>query len=240
MAPTDLHGATAAALLEELAATLTAAQIPDARREASDIIAAVLDAPRFWAAAHAGEVVSATDAAAMRAAAARRARGAPFAYAVGRAAFRHLTLHVDERVLIPRVETEELVQRVLDAMRQRTGWHRGGPRHRQRRDRALARAGGNVRARDRDRCERRCARGGARERRAMRAVAALRGGIPRRRVARAARGNSRARRGVQSAVHRAGRGRGTARLGARLGAAGRALRRGLGNARHRVYHSRGA
>ena len=57
----------------------------------------------------------------MRAAAARRAQGAPFAYAVGRAAFRHLTLAVDERVLIPRAETEELVQRVLEAMSDETG-----------------------------------------------------------------------------------------------------------------------
>jgi release factor glutamine methyltransferase len=33
---------------------------------------------------------------------------------VGRASFRHLTLEVDERVLIPRVETEVLVERVLE------------------------------------------------------------------------------------------------------------------------------
>jgi release factor glutamine methyltransferase len=33
---------------------------------------------------------------------------------VSRACFRHLTLEVDERVLIPRVETELLVERVLD------------------------------------------------------------------------------------------------------------------------------
>jgi release factor glutamine methyltransferase len=37
----------------------------------------------------------------------------PFAYAVGRAAFRHLTLSVDEHVLIPRQETEMLVDLVL-------------------------------------------------------------------------------------------------------------------------------
>lgn len=37
----------------------------------------------------------------------------PFAYAVGRASFRHLTLLVDERVLIPRQETEVLVDLVL-------------------------------------------------------------------------------------------------------------------------------
>ena len=38
----------------------------------------------------------------------------PFAYAVGRAAFRHLTLAVSERVLIPRQETEQLVDLVLE------------------------------------------------------------------------------------------------------------------------------
>jgi release factor glutamine methyltransferase len=45
----------------------------------------------------------------------RRATGMPFAYAVRRAAFRHLTLNVDERVLIPRQETELLVDLVLGA-----------------------------------------------------------------------------------------------------------------------------
>jgi release factor glutamine methyltransferase len=44
----------------------------------------------------------------------KRAAGAPLAYAVSRACFRHLTLEIDERVLIPRVETEVLVQRVLE------------------------------------------------------------------------------------------------------------------------------
>jgi release factor glutamine methyltransferase len=47
-------------------------------------------------------------------AAMKRAGGMPLAYAVGRASFRHLTLDVDERVLIPRVETEVLVDRVLE------------------------------------------------------------------------------------------------------------------------------
>ena len=43
-----------------------------------------------------------------------RLRGAPLAYAVGRASFRHLTLEVDQRVLIPRPETEQLVEIVLE------------------------------------------------------------------------------------------------------------------------------
>jgi release factor glutamine methyltransferase len=43
----------------------------------------------------------------------------PFAYAVGKAAFRHLTVDVDERVLIPRQETELLVELVLARTRAR-------------------------------------------------------------------------------------------------------------------------
>jgi release factor glutamine methyltransferase len=105
----------ARALVDELATALADGGIDDPRAEARDIIAAVLDAPRFWASLHADAVVSAPDAAHARAAARTRASGAPFAYAVGRAAFRHLTLEVDERVLIPRQETELLIDLVRDA-----------------------------------------------------------------------------------------------------------------------------
>ncbi len=101
------------ALLSELTAGLEAAGIPLARDEARDIVAAVLDVPRFWPSTNKAELVDATAADEARQAAAARARGAPFAYAVGRAAFRHLTLAVDDRVLIPRQETEVLVDLVL-------------------------------------------------------------------------------------------------------------------------------
>ncbi|MGH7529363.1 MAG: peptide chain release factor N(5)-glutamine methyltransferase, partial [Gemmatimonadales bacterium] len=47
------------------------------------------------------------------AAVARRAAGIPFAYAVGRVGFRTLDLAVDRRALIPRPETEGLVELVL-------------------------------------------------------------------------------------------------------------------------------
>ncbi len=49
-----------------------------------------------------------------RAAVERRAAGEPAQYASGFAGFRTLELRVDRRVLIPRPETEGLVQRVLD------------------------------------------------------------------------------------------------------------------------------
>ena len=88
--------------------------IPDAQRESRDIVAALLDVPRFWPTANldAGAAPDLEHAAIE--AARKRLTGAPFAYAVGRASFRHLTLDVDERVLIPRVETEILVERVLE------------------------------------------------------------------------------------------------------------------------------
>jgi release factor glutamine methyltransferase len=53
---------------------------------------------------------------------ARRLEGIPFAYAAGTAAFRTLELAVDPRVLIPRPETEGLVERVLDFARGRGRW----------------------------------------------------------------------------------------------------------------------
>jgi len=104
---------TVAALVRELTSMLAAASIDDAGREARDIVAAVHDEPRFWAALHEHELVAAERAEAARRAAKLRCAGAPFAYAVGIAAFRHLTLRVDERVLIPRQETEQLVDEVL-------------------------------------------------------------------------------------------------------------------------------
>lgn len=51
----------------------------------------------------------------------RRANGVPFAYAVGRAAFRTLDLRLDPRALIPRPETEGLVDLVLQACRDSGG-----------------------------------------------------------------------------------------------------------------------
>ena len=82
-------------------------------RVAHDIIAALLDLPRFWPSANGAEAIDDGVCHAARVAVARLRAGAPFAYAVRRAAFRHLALDVDERVLIPRPETEGLVEEVL-------------------------------------------------------------------------------------------------------------------------------
>ena len=105
-------------LVEEVTSLLASARASEApRREARDLTAAVLDMPRLWPALHLADHVHPDAAAAVRRAAQRRATGAPFAYAVGSAAFRHLMLRVDERVLIPRQETELLVETVLERTR---------------------------------------------------------------------------------------------------------------------------
>jgi release factor glutamine methyltransferase len=54
---------------------------------------------------------------ALRAAVRRRARGEPLAHVAGRAGFRTLTVHTDRRALIPRPETEGLVDLLLGRVR---------------------------------------------------------------------------------------------------------------------------
>jgi release factor glutamine methyltransferase len=107
---------TVARLLEHLERALAASGVPEPVSEAREIIAALYDVPRFWPLINGALVVDAGTVDRARRAVDRRGRGAPLAYAVGRAAFRNLTLDVDERVLIPRPETEHLVDLVLDAL----------------------------------------------------------------------------------------------------------------------------
>lgn len=112
---TGAAAGTVGALLDELAAVLGGAGFPPERALARDLLAAMLDTPRFWPTAHRGDPVGEAHGAAARTAAAEMRRGMPMAYAVGKVAFRHLTLRVDPRVLIPRPETELLVDLALAA-----------------------------------------------------------------------------------------------------------------------------
>lgn len=104
---------TVADLTSELQTLLGDADAREGVRRAHDIIAALLDVPRFWPSANADERVDDHVCESSFEAVRRLKRGAPFAYAVGRATFRHLTLDVNERVLIPRPETELLVDEIL-------------------------------------------------------------------------------------------------------------------------------
>ncbi|MES2522001.1 MAG: peptide chain release factor N(5)-glutamine methyltransferase [Gemmatimonadota bacterium] len=115
------------ALLEEIttllagAARLDAESRADAHREARLIAAGVLDLAPGELARQVDRVVPHTVADRIRAAAMRRSAGEPLAYCVGSAAFRHLVLQVDARVLIPRPETEIVVDEVLRVCRGRSG-----------------------------------------------------------------------------------------------------------------------
>lgn len=104
-------------LLDELAVMLAGPDVPPARADARDLIAGVLDKPRFWPSAHRDDELEEHQEGVVRAAAEKRAQGMPLQYAIGRVGFRHLTLQVDPRVLIPRPETELLVDIVLAAQR---------------------------------------------------------------------------------------------------------------------------
>ena len=101
------------ALVDEIAVLLSHSGVADSAAEARDIVAVVAGKNRFWPRVHADDSAPADLVARAHAVAKRRATGMPFAYAVRRAAFRHLALEVDERVLIPRTETEVLVDLVL-------------------------------------------------------------------------------------------------------------------------------
>ena len=85
----------------------------DLNREARELVAALFDQPKHWPLVKANKWVESAHWQMALYAADKRARGAPMAYAVGHANFRNLTLAVDERVLIPRPETELLVDLVL-------------------------------------------------------------------------------------------------------------------------------
>ena len=107
---------TLASLLDQIASLLGSSGLP-ARAEARDLIAAVLDKPRFWPSANGALELDEATVETVREAAAKLKAGMPMQYAVGKAAFRHLTLAVDRRVLIPRPETELLVDIMLAGAR---------------------------------------------------------------------------------------------------------------------------
>jgi release factor glutamine methyltransferase len=115
-------GPTVRELLSELADRLQAsAAIGDPECEARALLAALLAVPRSWLSLNRAVHVPDDQRGRALVAADKRLRGAPLAYCVGTAAFRRMTLHVDERVLVPRPETEQLVDVALAALGEKRG-----------------------------------------------------------------------------------------------------------------------
>jgi release factor glutamine methyltransferase len=106
-------GLSRRALLAEAAATLAEAGIAEPRREAVRLWTELAPGAGEALVLEPDQLVEPEDERALRSLVRRRASGEPFAHVVGRAGFRRLVLRSDRRALIPRPETEGLVDRLL-------------------------------------------------------------------------------------------------------------------------------
>ena len=86
------------------------------RLDAQLLLARLLDRSRTWLLAHDDMVLDAAQESRFRGELARRAGGEPLAYLLGEKEFRGLLLHVDANVLVPRPETELLVDWALELL----------------------------------------------------------------------------------------------------------------------------
>ena len=86
------------------------------RLDAQLILTRLFDKPRAWLVAHGDEVLETQQAQQVLAQLTRRAAGEPLAYVIGHAEFRGLDLLVSPAVLIPRPETELLVEWALELL----------------------------------------------------------------------------------------------------------------------------
>ena len=84
------------------------------RLDAQWLLEHLLGRPRSWLLAHDDSELSAAQAASVQAGLARRAAGEPLAYVLGEREFRGLALRVNPAVLVPRPETELLVDWALE------------------------------------------------------------------------------------------------------------------------------
>jgi len=86
------------------------------RLDAQMVLGWILGRTRSWLVAHDDAALDRAQADAVRAAFARRAAGEPLAYVIGRKEFHGLTLQVDRDVLVPRPDTEVLVDWALELL----------------------------------------------------------------------------------------------------------------------------
>lgn len=110
-------GVAGRTLVAEAAARLSRAGVGDARREALRIWTGLEGGSAAVMLVHPRAPIAAERVTAYLTAVDRRAAGEPLAHVTGWAGFRHLVLRSDRRALIPRPETEGLVELVLARVR---------------------------------------------------------------------------------------------------------------------------
>jgi release factor glutamine methyltransferase len=113
------HGSTKIAeALTEAAARLRAAGIPDARADARALLSDTLARDHAFLIAHSADELDPRALALFRERITRRAAGEPVQYITGRQEFYGLDFEVNPAVLIPRPETELLVETALALLRE--------------------------------------------------------------------------------------------------------------------------
>ena len=103
-----------AAAILEATQVLRRAGVPEARREAGGLLASILGQDRTYLITHAGKLLGPAYLETFREHVARRAHGEPLQYITGHQDFFGLDFDVTRDVLIPRPETELLVETALD------------------------------------------------------------------------------------------------------------------------------
>jgi release factor glutamine methyltransferase len=104
--------------LEQAAEILQASGIVEARREAKSLLAFVLDKNQTFLVAHSEYELSAEEKTRFQTVLERRASHEPFQYIVGRQEFCGLEFTVTKDVLIPRPETEMMVEAAIEILRE--------------------------------------------------------------------------------------------------------------------------
>ena len=102
--------------IAEAALILRQAGVPEARREAASLLAHVIARDRTFILTHAEDKPAAADLQRFRSLIERRAMGEPLQYIIGHQEFFSLDFEVTPDVLIPRPETELLVETALDLL----------------------------------------------------------------------------------------------------------------------------
>lgn len=105
-----------ARLIAEAASVLSGAGVPEARREAISLVGYVTKYDRTFLVAHPETELALADVERLREVTGRRARGEPLQYITGHQEFYGLDFEVTPDVLIPRPETELLVETALDLL----------------------------------------------------------------------------------------------------------------------------